>query len=135
VPVFPLFIATYIPRNFLKARLKHPQVLSVKLWALAHLVSNGNLADVVLFGSFLVWAVLDFKAARKRDRVAAAAVAGDPFNRAKAASPPPGPPPTGEGGRQGEVMATVMTIVLGLVFYIVFALWLHGPLIGVRPFG
>lgn len=135
LPVFPLFIATYIPRNVLKARLKHPQVLSVKLWALAHLVSNGNLADVVLFGSFLVWAVLDFKAARKRDRVAAAAVAGDPFNRAKAASPHPGPPPTGEGGRQGEVMATVMTIVLGLVFYIVFALWLHGPLIGVRPFG
>ena len=134
LPVFPLFIATYIPRNFLKARLKHPQVLSVKLWALAHLVSNGNAADVVLFGSFLVWAVLDFRAARGRDRAAAAVKAGDPFIRAKAASPHPGPPPAGEGARQGEVMATVMTIVLGLVLYIVFALWLHGPLIGVRPF-
>lgn len=135
VPVFPLFIATYIPRNFLKARLKHPQVLSVKLWALAHLVSNGNLADVVLFGSFLAWAVVDFSAAKARDRKAAAVVAGDPFARAKAASPHAGPPAAAEGARQGEVMATVMTVVLGLVVYVVFALWLHGPLIGVRPFG
>jgi uncharacterized membrane protein len=46
----------------------HPMVLSVKVWALSHLLANGNLADVILFGAFLIWAVLNFKSARARDR-------------------------------------------------------------------
>jgi uncharacterized membrane protein len=70
LPAMVLLVAAYIPRNALKNRLKHPMVLSVKVWALAHLSSNGNVADLVLFGSFLVWAVLCFRAARKRDRAA-----------------------------------------------------------------
>jgi uncharacterized membrane protein len=63
-----LLVATYIPRNHFKMRLGHPMVLSVKVWALSHLLANGNLADLVLFGSFLIWAVLNFRSARARDR-------------------------------------------------------------------
>jgi uncharacterized membrane protein len=65
---FVLLLAAYVPRNVFKARLHHPMVLAVKTWALGHLISNGNLADVALFGGFLLWAVLDFRAARQRDR-------------------------------------------------------------------
>ena len=66
-----LLVATYIPRNHFKMRLGHPMVLSVKVWALSHLLANGNLADLVLFGSFLIWAVLNFRTARARDRARA----------------------------------------------------------------
>ncbi|MEY4257098.1 MAG: hypothetical protein RLZZ141_2325 [Pseudomonadota bacterium] len=63
LPALILMVATYVPGNVLKAKLHHPMVLSVKVWALAHLLSNGNLADILLFGSFLIWAVLAFRAA------------------------------------------------------------------------
>jgi uncharacterized membrane protein len=65
-----LLIAAYVPRNQIKAKLRHPMTLSVKVWALAHLLSNGQLADVLLFGGFLLWSVLVFRAARQRDRLA-----------------------------------------------------------------
>ena len=65
---FVLVTAAYVPGNGIKARVKDPMILGVKCWALGHLVANGALADVVLFGSFLVWAVLDFRAARQRRR-------------------------------------------------------------------
>ena len=68
-----LLACAYAPRNAIKAKLHHPMVLSVKVWALAHLLANPRVADVVLFGAFLLWSVLDFRAARKRDRLAAAA--------------------------------------------------------------
>ena len=58
--------AAYVPRNAIKARLHHPMVLGVKVWALAHLLANGNVAHVVLFGAFLLWAVLSFRAARAK---------------------------------------------------------------------
>ncbi len=67
---FILLAATYVPRNGIKARLHHPMVLGVTFWAFAHLLANGMLADVILFGSFLVWAKLSYLAARKRDRMA-----------------------------------------------------------------
>ena len=73
LPVFVLFVAPYVPKNWFRAKLKHPQVLSAKLWAVAHLLSNGMLADVLLFGGFLAWAVLSFRAARQRDRAAGGA--------------------------------------------------------------
>lgn len=111
VLAFVLMAAAYVPGNGLKARLHHPMTLSVKVWALSHLLCNGNLADLLLFGGFLVWAVLVFRAARARD-----AAAGTVY-------------PPGRGG------ATAITVVAGLVAGAVFALWLHGPLIGVRPFG
>jgi uncharacterized membrane protein len=108
---FILIAAAYVPRNSIKARLHHPMVLAVKVWALGHLLSNGVAADVLLFGAFLVWAVLSFRAARQRDRVN------------HTVYPP------------GNAISTTITIAVGLVGWSVFALFLHGPLIGVRPLG
>ena len=106
---FILLAATYVPRNAIKARLHHPMLLSVKVWALAHLLANGHLAHVVLFGAFLVWAVLCFRAARGRDRAAQTIYPA------------------------GTASGTAMTVVVGGVAWAVFALWAHGVLIGVRP--
>ena len=64
LPVFILIAAAYVPGTHIKAALKHPMILGVKAWALAHLLSNGRLGDVVLFGAFLAWAILDYRAAR-----------------------------------------------------------------------
>jgi uncharacterized membrane protein len=108
---FVLLTAAYVPGSRLKAKVRHPMVLGVKLWAFAHLLANGRLADVLLFGSFLLWAVLSFRAARQRDRSL-----GNP------ALPL-------HSGRD------VVTAFVGIFAWIIFALWLHGPLIGVRPFG
>jgi uncharacterized membrane protein len=108
---FVLFVSPYVPNNSFKARLHHPQVLSVKVWALAHLLATGIAAGVVLFGAFLVWAVLSFRSARQRDRAAGTVY-----------------PP-------GTAVGTSMAIAVGLVAWSVFALLLHGPLIGVRPLG
>ncbi|NDP43449.1 MAG: NnrU family protein, partial [Aromatoleum sp.] len=65
---FVLVTAAYVPGNHLKAAVGHPMVAGVKVWAFAHLLANGTLADVVLFGSLLGWAVIDFISARRRDR-------------------------------------------------------------------
>lgn len=107
---FVLLVAAYVPRNAIQARLHHPMVLGVKVWAFAHLLANGMLHDVLLFGSFLVWAVLSFRAARQRDRAGQVQYA------------------------KGTVGGTVGAVVIGVVAYVVFALWAHAWLIGVRPF-
>ena len=65
LPVFVFFIAPYFPGRIKKA-LKHPQLVAVKLWAVAHLLVNGMLADVLLFGSFLAWAVVDRISLKRR---------------------------------------------------------------------
>ena len=65
---FVLLAAFIVPAGWMKARLGHPMILSVKVWAFAHLLANGTLADLLLFGSFLVWAIADFAASRRRDR-------------------------------------------------------------------
>ena len=106
-----LLAAAYVPDNAIKSKLRHPMTLSVKTWAVAHLLANGNVADVLLFGSFLVWAVVCFIAARKRDRVAGTVYAA------------------------GKAVPTVVTVVVGLVAYGVFAMYLHKWLIGVSGFG
>lgn len=108
---FVLLAAAYVPRNSIKARVHHPMVLGVKSWALAHLLSNGSVAHMVLFGAFLAWGVANFIAARKRDRVAATQY-----------------PP-------GTVAATAVTMVVGVLVWAAFAFKLHGLLIGIRPFG
>jgi uncharacterized membrane protein len=86
-------------------------VLGVKVWALAHLLANHTLADLLLFGSFLAWAVLDFRAARQRDR------AGQVRYPA------------------GTLGGTLGAVAGGLVAWAVFAFWAHGWLFGVTPFG
>ena len=108
---FILLAAAYVPGNSIKARLHHPMVLGVKVWALAHLLANGNLAHGVLFGSFLVWAIWNFAASRRRDRL------------------------TGVTYPPGKGSATAITVVVGIAAWLAFALFLHGWLIGVRPFG
>ena len=108
---FILLAAAYVPRNALKAKLHHPMVLGVKVWALAHLLSNGNLADVVLFGGFLLWAVLDFRAARQRDRAQGMVYA------------------------PGTTAGTGIAVVVGAAAWAGFALWAHAWLIGVAPMG
>ncbi len=106
---FVMVTAAYVPRNHVKAALKHPMLLGVKVWALAHLLSNHTLADLLLFGGFLVWAVLCFRAARGRDRAAGITY-----------------PP-------GQVVPTVLTVVIGVAAAAAFAIWGHARLIGVSP--
>ena len=86
-------------------------VLGVKVWAFAHLLTTRTLADLLLFGGFLLWAVWCFRSLRARDRAA---------------------------GRQavpGQLIPTVVAVVVGAAAWFVFGYWLHGWLIGVRPFG
>jgi uncharacterized membrane protein len=108
---FVLLAAAYVPGNHLKARLQHPMVLGVKVWALAHLLANNTLADLVLFGSFLLWAVLDYRSARRRGRTRATVA------------------PAGSAAR------TAITVVVGAAAWAGFAFWLHRVLIGVSPMG
>jgi uncharacterized membrane protein len=108
---FVFLAAAYVPRNAIKARLHHPMVLSVKTWALAHLLANGTVAHGVLFGAFLVWAVLLFIVSRRRDR-------------AQMVQYP-----------AGTATGTALTVVVGVGAWAVFAFVLHGLLIGIRPFG
>ena len=108
---FVLLAAAYVPGNHIKAKVGHPMVLAVKVWALAHLLVNGRDYAVVLFAAFLVWAVLDFRAARARDRA------------------------QGTQYPAGSMPRTLITVVVGVAVWVVFAFWAHAALIGVRPFG
>ncbi len=111
LPAFVLLVAAYVPGNLFKSRLHHPMVLGVKAWALAHLLANNTLADLLLFGGFLAWAVLAFIAARKRDRAGQVVYA------------------------PGRLVPTLVTLAVGLVAWAGFAMWAHTAWIGVRPFG
>jgi len=103
--------AARVPGNHFKAKLGHPQVLAVKVWAFGHLLATGMLHDVVLFGAFLVWAIILFAVSRRRDRLAGATY-----------------PP-------GTVRGDALTLLIGVVAWVIFAGWLHLWLIGVSPMG
>lgn len=105
---FILLAAAYVPRNHFKSKLRHPMTLSVKVWALAHLLANNTLADVMLFGSFLVWSILVFRAARRR---------------------PEAVPPA------GTTAGTAATVVVGAVAWAAFAFWAHAAWLGIAPLG
>ncbi|HRX70862.1 MAG: NnrU family protein [Candidatus Competibacteraceae bacterium] len=107
VPVFPLLLAVYLP-GCIQAKVKHPMLAATKLWAFAHLLANGMLADVLLFGSFLAWAVV-YRISIKR----------------RVAHPVLGAPPS----RWNDWIA----VIGGLALYVAFVLWLHLWLIGVAP--
>ncbi len=109
---FILITAAYVPANRIRARLRHPMVLGVKLWAGAHLISNGTVADLVLFGSILVWAILNFRAARKRDRA-------DGVTRVAA----------------GLLSRDLIVVAAGTALWGLFAFHLHARWIGVSPMG
>ena len=107
VPVFPLLLAAYLPGR-IQAATKHPMLAATKLWAFAHLLANGMLADVLLFGAFLAWAVVDRISMKRRVPRAV-----------------PGAPPS----KANDVIA----VVGGLALYVAFVFWLHTWLIGVAP--
>ncbi len=107
VPVFPLLFAAYLPGR-IQRTLKHPMLAAVKLWALAHLLANGTAADVVLFGSFLVWAVFDRIALKRHPKPAPAALPYSGWN-------------------------DLIAVVLGLALYAWTLAWLHARLFGVSP--
>ena len=107
VPVFPLLFATYLPGK-IKAKLKHPMLIAVKLWALAHLLANGMLHDLLLFGSFLAWAVADRISMKRRTQRAITTLPATKAN-------------------------DVIAIVGGLAVYVVMVVWAHQWLFGVSP--
>jgi uncharacterized membrane protein len=117
-----LLASAYAPRNAIKAKLHHPMVLSVKVWALAHLLANPRVADLVLFGAFLLWSVLNFRAARKRDRLAAAYAQE-----------------TGEAGTlpapEVSLAATLRAVGIGVVVWAFLLSRGHVWLFGVSPLG
>jgi uncharacterized membrane protein len=129
VPVFPLLLApylpgrvksaakhpmlvtaAYVPLNPIKAKLGHPMLAGVKLWALAHLLANGNLADVLLFGGFLAWAVADRISMRHRQQRAVPGAKASPLNDA-------------------------IVVLGGLALYALFLFKAHAWLFGVSPLG
>lgn len=111
LPAFVLLTAAYVPGTRIKRAVGHPMVLGVKLWAFAHLLANGLLHEVITFGAFLAWAVLNYIAARKRDRAAGTVYTAGPVSR------------------------DLIAVIGGVVAWLVFAMWLHRALIGVAPFG
>jgi uncharacterized membrane protein len=109
LPVFPLIFAAYLPGR-IKSAMKHPMLAAVKFWAFAHLLSNGTLADVVLFGAFLAWAVLDRISLKRRAPLVLHTAPAGAFN-------------------------DLIAVVLGLAVYGLFIGWAHRWLIGVSPLG
>lgn len=105
LPVFPLLFAVYLPGR-IKAAARHPMLAATKVWALAHLVANGTLADVLLFGGFLAWAVADRVSLKRRPARATPAAPARPLN-------------------------DVIAVVGGLAVYAVFVMGAHAWLIGV----
>ena len=108
---FVLIAAANVKGTHIKAAVGHPMVLGVKVWALAHLLANGRPGDIVLFGSLLVWAIFNYRAARKRDRLAGVTY--------------PAGPPTRDA----------IALMGGLIGWAVFVMFLHRWLIGVSPLG
>lgn len=109
LPVFPLMFAAYLPGR-IRTAAKHPLLAAVKLWAFAHLLANGRLADVLLFGAFLAWAVADRISLKRRPPLNIRTAPAAPYN---------------DG----------LAIILGLAAYAVFLVWAHKLLIGVAPLG
>jgi uncharacterized membrane protein len=107
LPVFVLLLAAYLPGR-IKTAAKHPMLLATKLWAAAHLLANGTLADVLLFGGFLAWAVADRISLKRRPLRAVPGAAARPMN-------------------------DVIALVGGLLLYAVFVRWVHAWLVGVSP--
>lgn len=107
---FVLVAAAYVRGTHIKGSLHHPMLLGVKSWAFGHLIANGTLAGVVLFGGFLAWAIVDFAASRRRDRI------------------------DGTTYPAGTAARDAIAIAIGVVAWAVFAFYLHERWIGVRPF-
>lgn len=108
LPAMIALVATYIPSH-IHVALKHPMLVAIKTWALAHLLANGDLASLVLFGSFLAWAVYDRISVKRRGDLG----------------------PIGRGS--GPWVNDVIVVALGVALYAVIVLYLHEAVIGVSP--
>lgn len=108
-PAFIFLVAAYVPGK-IKEKLRHPFLVAIKTWALAHLIANGDLASMILFASFLAYAVYDRITLKHREETRLIPV------------PATGPP-----------LNDVVAVVLGTVLYLVTLFWLHQLLIGVSP--
>jgi uncharacterized membrane protein len=105
LPVFPLLIAAYFPGR-IKRATQHPMLLATILWAVGHLLSDGSLVNVILFGSFLSWAIIDIISISFRP-----------------SRPVPGAPYSN--------FNDIIACVVGLGLYLAFTLWLHEIVIGI----
>jgi uncharacterized membrane protein len=109
LPAFIFLVAAYVPGK-MKANLKHPFLVAIKTWALAHLIVNGDLASIILFGSFLAYAVYDRISLKRRPATGLVTVAAT------------GPP-------RNDLIA----VAVGTLLYVAFLVWLHPLLIGTAP--
>jgi uncharacterized membrane protein len=109
-PAIICIVAAYFPGR-IKTALKHPMLVGVKLWAVAHLISNGDLGSILLFGSILAWAVFDRISLKRRAD--------------------PGGPPIPAGGVKNDILA----VVVGTLVYLALGFWFHPYVIGVPVFG
>ncbi|MBL8830852.1 MAG: NnrU family protein [Rhodospirillales bacterium] len=109
LPVFVLLATAYLPGGWIKGKTRHPMLLAIKCWALAHLLANGDLGSMLLFGGFLAWAAYARMSMRERGEADPAPVA---FGR-----------------------SDIVAVAGGLAAYAVFALWLHPIAIGVAVAG
>ena len=110
LPVFPLLFAAYLPGK-IKAKVRHPMLAAIKFWALSHLIANGDLASIILFGSFLAYAVVDRILVKRR----------------------PGAEPVLAASDQEARRNDMISIGAGLALYVAFLFWLHPLLFGVSP--
>jgi uncharacterized membrane protein len=125
---FVLVTAAYVPGNAIKLAVRDPMVLGVAVWAFAHLLANNTEVDFVLFAPFAAWAVADYVAAqRRRTKAGAPAGPSSPHGSAQAKA--------AERAGVAKASSTIVTVVVGAVAWAVFAFWIHGWWIGVRPFG
>src|SRR5262245_6503408 len=109
LPAVIFVVAAYIRGDIARA-LKHPMLVGVKLWAVAHLIANGDLGGIILFGSILAWAVYDRITLKHRSD--------------------PGAPPIPTGGRINDYIACAV----GFALYLLLGLWFHPYVIGLRVF-
>jgi len=107
LPTMILLVAAYAPTGRIKKAAKHPMLAAVKIWALGHLLANGELNSVILFGSFLAYGVIDRIALKRRGNV--------------------GPGPDAAVSPMGDIAA----IVIGSAAYAAILFWLHPILFGV----
>jgi len=110
LPAFILLVAAYVPANRIKRSVGQPMAAGVALWAVAHLLANGRLSDLLLFGGFLAWSMLSYSAAQARDRR------------------------SGVVRIAGSVGRDVLTVVIGVAAWAIFAGFLHAWMIGLRPY-
>lgn len=111
LPAMILLVAAYVPST-IRAIVGHPMLAAIKIWAFAHLLANGDLGSVLLFGSFLVYAVADRISVKRR-------------------SDGSGQGPL--GARRGSVLGDVVAVSVGLALYVALLGGLHGSLFGVDP--